>query len=566
MVALARTGGRSPAFHQYHGDCKAPIQIQKPSVIGREGCGSWRGSGRMPYVHQNALDMTAEHLISNLAQLRTPCVMVIIGIDGDLAKRKLFPALYNLMSGCFLPERFAIVGLDRLEMTTEEFRVRLDRVIGDYLPSDVDRSVWQALSERVHYLPGNFQEGLTYRRLNDLLQQVDAAAGTGGNYIFYMATNPSLFGQIVTQLGQYGLTVERDDTWRRVVIEKPFGHDLESARALNRELQRVLQERQIYRIDHYLGKETVQNILVFRFANGIFEPVWNHQYIDHVQITVAESLGVEHRGRYYEEAGALRDMVPNHLLQLLCFLAMEPPNSFAADAVRDEKAKVLRGVVPLSSLDVLRFVAFGQYGPGTTDGKPVAGYRTEPHVAPTSMTETFVAMKLFIDNWRWAGVPFYLRTGKRLARRLTEIVVQFKRAPFMLFRKTAVDRLAPNVLVIRIQPDEGISLRFDAKVPGPTVRIGTVDMDFQYADYFGNAPNTGYETLLHDAMAGDATLFQRADNIELGWAIVQMILDVWKSLPATAAFPNYHSGSWGPSEAEALLRREGREWWDGGRT
>ena len=324
------------------------------------------------------------------------------------------------------------------------------------------------------------------------------------------------------------------------------------------------QERQIYRIDHYLGKETVQNILVFRFANGIFEPVWNRQYIDHVQITVAESLGVEHRGRYYEQAGALRDMVPNHLLQLLCYLAMEPPNSFAADAVRDEKAKVLRGVVPLSSLDVLRCVTFGQYGPGEVDGKPVVGYRTEPHVGSESMTETFVAMKLFIDNWRWAGVPFYLRTGKRMTRRLTEIVVQFKRAPFMLFRKTPVDELVPNVLVIRIQPDEGISLRFDAKVPGPTVRIGTVDMDFQYADYFGNAPHTGYETLLHDAMAGDATLFQRADNIELGWAIVQMILDVWKSLPGAAAFPNYQSGSWGPSEAEALLKREGREWWNGG--
>jgi glucose-6-phosphate 1-dehydrogenase len=520
----------------------------------------------MAYGYRQAQDMTPEQLMSNLAQLQTPCIMVIFGVDGDLAKRKLFPALYNLIAGRFLPERFAIVGLDRVEMTTEEFREKLNRAIGEYLPVDADRSVWQALSERVHYLAGNFQEGSTYRRLNDLLQQVDAKTDTGGHYIFYMATIPGLFGQIVTHLGEYGLTVERDGTWRRVIIEKPFGHDLDSAKTLNHELQRVLNERQIYRIDHYLGKETVQNILVFRFANGIFEPVWNRQYIDHVQITVAESLGVEHRGRYYEEAGALRDMVPNHLLQLLCFLAMEPPNSFAADAVRDEKAKVLRGVVPLTSLDVLRFVVFGQYGPGTADGKPVIGYRAEPHVAPTSMTETFVGMKLFIDNWRWAGVPFYLRTGKRMARRLTEIVVQFKRAPFMLFRKTPVDRLAPNVLVIRIQPDEGISLRFDAKVPGPTVRIGTVDMDFQYADYFGNAPNTGYETLLHDAMAGDATLFQRADNIELGWAVVQMILDVWKSLPGPAAFPNYSGGSWGPAEAEALLRREGREWWDGRQT
>jgi glucose-6-phosphate 1-dehydrogenase len=518
----------------------------------------------MAHAYRKALHVTTDPLMSNLAQLQTPCIMVIFGVDGDLAKRKLFPALYNLIAGRFLPDRFAIVGLDRLEMTTAEFRDKLNRAIGDYLPHDADRSVWQALSERVHYLSGNFQEGLIYRHLNERLQQVDAEASTGGNYIFYMATIPGLFGQIVTHLGEYGLTVERDGTWRRVVIEKPFGHDLESAKALNHQLQRVLHERQIYRIDHYLGKETVQNILVFRFANGIFEPVWNRQYIDHVQITVAESLGVEHRGRYYEEAGALRDMVPNHLLQLLCFLAMEPPNSFAADAVRDEKAKVLRGVVPLTSLDVLRFVVFGQYGPGTADGKAVIGYRAEPDVAPTSMTETFVGMKLFIDNWRWAGVPFYLRTGKRMARRLTEIVVQFKRAPFMLFRKTHVDRLAPNVLVIRIQPDEGISLRFDAKVPGPTVRIGTVDMDFQYADYFGNAPNTGYETLLHDAMAGDATLFQRADNIELGWAVMQMILDVWKSLPGPAAFPNYPSGSWGPAEAEALLRREGREWWDGG--
>lgn len=494
----------------------------------------------------------------------TPCVMVIFGIDGDLAKRKLIPALYNLMAGRFLPEGFAVVGLDRPEMTADELRDKLDRVIDDYMPHPVDRTVWRALLKRLHYVAGDFQEGAVYRRLNERLQEVDTAHDTRGNYVFYLATIPALFCRIVTHLGEYGLTVERNGTWRRVVIEKPFGHDLQSARELNHDLQRVLQERQIYRIDHYLGKETVQNILVFRFANGIFEPVWNRRYIDHVQITVAESLGIEHRGRYYEQAGALRDMVSNHLLQLLCFLAMEPPNSFAADAVRDEKAKVLRGVMPMSSLDVLRFVVFGQYGPGTVGEKSVVGYREEPHVSPTSMTETFVAMKLFIDNWRWAGVPFYLRTGKRMTRRLTEIVVQFKCAPFMLFRKTKVDRLAPNVLVIRIQPDEGISLRFDAKVPGPAVQIGTVDMDFQYADYFGNAPQTGYETLLHDVMAGDATLFQRADNIELGWAVVQMILDVWKSLPEEAAFPNYDSGTWGPSEADALLTREGREWWNGG--
>ncbi|MBX3236226.1 MAG: glucose-6-phosphate dehydrogenase [Nitrospiraceae bacterium] len=508
--------------------------------------------------------MTTSSTFPDLPQLKTPCVMVIFGADGDLTKRKLIPALYNLMAGHLLPESFAVIGTDRLEHSTEEYRAKLDRVIGDYLPRGFDRTVWHALLRRIHYLPGDFQEGTTYRRLNEILQEIDRSEGTKGNYLFYLATVPGLFGEIVRHLGEYGLVVERDGLWRRVVIEKPFGHDVDSAKALNYELQRALREQQIYRIDHYLGKETVQNILVFRFANGIFEPVWNRQYIDHVQITVAESLGVEHRGRYYEQAGALRDMVPNHLLQLLCYLAMEPPNSFAADAVRDEKAKVLRGVVPMSSLDVLRFVAFGQYGEGTIDGKPVVGYRGEPLVAPESLTETFVAMKLFIDNWRWAGVPFYLRTGKRMARRLTEIVVQFKCAPFMLFSKTKVDRLAPNLLVIRIQPDEGISLRFDAKVPGPTVRIGTVDMDFQYADYFGNAPNTGYETLLHDALAGDATLFQRADSIELGWQVVQMVLDVWKSLP-TAAFPNYASGTWGPTEAEALLKRDGREWWNGGR-
>jgi glucose-6-phosphate 1-dehydrogenase len=546
------------ARHAATADIRQPLLVPMAEVavaawIRQDGIGLAKGH----------CDMATANFTSDLPRLRTPCVMVIFGVNGDLAKRKLFPALYNLMAGQFLPEQFAVVGLDRREMTTEEFREKLDQGIGEYLPSDADRSVWQRLSERVHYLEGDFQSGLTYRRLNELLEQVDTQARTGGNYIFYMATIPGLFGEIVTHLGEYGLTTEREGTWRRVIIEKPFGHDLESAKALNHELRRVLHEHQIYRIDHYLGKETVQNILVFRFANGIFEPVWNRQYIDHVQITVAESLGVEHRGRYYEEAGALRDMVPNHLLQLLCFLAMEPPNSFAADAVRDEKAKVLRGVVPLSSLDVLRFVVFGQYGPGTVDEKPVIGYRAEPNVAPASMTETFVGLKLFIDNWRWAGVPFYLRTGKRMTRRLTEIVVQFKRAPFMLFRKTHVDRLASNVLVIRIQPDEGISLRFEAKVPGPTVRIGTVDMDFQYTDYFGNAPNTGYETLLHDAMGGDATLFQRADTIELGWAVVQMILDVWKSLPGPAAFPNYASGTWGPAEAEALLRREGREWWDG---
>jgi glucose-6-phosphate 1-dehydrogenase len=492
--------------------------------------------------------------------LRESCVVVIFGADGDLTKRKLIPSIYNLAAAGLLPSRYAIVGLDRVPMTTAEYRDKITQALPDFAGQAVDQSLWQTVRDRVHYLSGDFQNPQFYRQLQEFLAALDAESRTDGNYLFYLATLPSLFAEIARRLGEWGLTTERDRQWRRVVFEKPFGHDVESARALNHDLQRVLAEHQIYRIDHYLGKETVQNILVFRFANGIFEPVWNRQYIDHVQITVAESLGVEHRGRYYELAGALRDMVPNHVLQLLSFIAMEPPNSFDANAVRDEKAKLLRGIVPLTSLDVLRSAVYGQYGVGALAGKPVPGYREEPHVAAESRTETFVAMKLFIDNWRWAGVPFYLRTGKRMARRVTEIVVQFKSAPFMLFRKTAVEQLAPNVLVIRIQPDEGISLRFDAKVPGPKVRIDTVDMDFQYARYFGNAPSTGYETLIHDCLAGDATLFQRSDNIEIGWRVVQPVLDVWQSLPPPS-FPNYEAGSWGPSEAHQLLRHDGRAWW-----
>ncbi len=492
--------------------------------------------------------------------LRTPCVLVIFGADGDLTKRKLIPSIYNLAAAGLLPSHYAVVGLDRVPMTTAEYRGKVSQALPDVAGQAVDPALWRTVQDRIHYLAGDFQNPQFYRKLQEFLAVLDADSRTEGNYLFYMATLPSLFSDIARQLGEWGLTTQRERQWRRVVFEKPFGHDVESARALNRDLQRVLAENQIYRIDHYLGKETVQNILVFRFANGIFEPVWNRQYIDHVQITVAESLGVEHRGRYYESAGALRDMVPNHVLQLLSFVAMEPPNSFDANAVRDEKAKVLRGIVPLTSLDVLRSAVYGQYGAGMLGDKPVAGYREEPHVAPDSRTETFVAMKLFIDNWRWAGVPFYIRTGKRLARRVTEIVVQFKSAPFLLFRKTAVEQLAPNVLVIRIQPDEGISLRFDAKVPGPKVRIDTVDMDFQYAKYFGNAPSTGYETLIHDCLAGDATLFQRADTIEIGWSVVQPVLDVWQSLPAPS-FPNYEAGSWGPSEAQQLLRQDGRAWW-----
>ncbi|WP_447978600.1 glucose-6-phosphate dehydrogenase [Candidatus Nitrospira bockiana] len=489
----------------------------------------------------------------------TSGLMVIFGADGDLTKRKLLPALYHLAADNYLPKEFAVVGLARTEMTTDEFRERMNRDAREHIAGHVDRDVWGWLRGRLHYVTGDFRDPGAYAKLAATLKDLDGTYRTPGNYLYYLATAPQFFGEIVQRLAGEGLVTQLPGLWRRVVIEKPFGKDLESAKALNAQLRQHLSEDQIYRIDHYLGKETVQNILVFRFGNGIFEPIWNRRYIDHVQITVAESIGVEHRGTYYEQAGALRDMVPNHMLQLLSLVAMEPPNSFDANAVRDEKAKVLRAILPLHSIEVLRSTVAGQYGAGSIGGKPVPAYREEPNVSPVSNTETFVALKLLIDSWRWADVPFYLRTGKRLAKRVTEISIQFNRPPAMLFRKTPVEDLAPNLLVLRIQPDEGISLRFDAKLPGPSVRVGTVDMDFHYSKYFGDAPHTGYETLLHDCLAGDATLFQRADNVEVGWATVQPILDVWASLPPNG-LPIYPAGSWGPREADALLERDGHRW------
>lgn len=496
---------------------------------------------------------------STLRSSRDPCALVIFGASGDLTARKLLPALYNLAASRLLPDGFAVVGLATRELTTEAFRDRMTEALGEHLGEGRDAGLIDWLTARLHFVSGDFRDPALYQRLSETLGHVAAEHGTGGNVLYYLSTPPSFFGEIVRQLGAAGLTREESSQWRRVIIEKPFGHDLESARSLNREISGVLDERQIYRIDHYLGKETVQNILVFRFANAIFEPVWNRRYVDHVQITVAEQLGVEHRGKYYEEAGALRDMVPNHMLQLLALLAMEPPTSFGADAVRDEKGKVLAAIQPINQEDVLTRAVRGQYGPGTTSAGAAPGYRDEPLVNPDSATETYVALKLTIDNWRWADVPFYLRTGKRMPTRVTEIAIQFKRVPFSLFRHTPVDRLTPNQLVLRLQPNEGISLRFGAKVPGAAVQIGTVNMDFCYADYFGSAPTTGYETLLFDAMNGDATLFQRADSVERGWNIVEPILDVWKALPPRA-FPNYPAGSWGPAEADQLLARDGRAW------
>jgi glucose-6-phosphate 1-dehydrogenase len=488
-----------------------------------------------------------------------PCVIIIFGAAGDLTKRKLIPALYNLSKDGLLPQEFAVVGVTKRDMTDEAYRAKMSQDIQEFATEKVDRTLWQWLEQRLYNFQGDFLDPAAYGRLQTLLAQIDKEHGTGGNYLFYLATSPSFFGEIVRQLGESGLAREENHHWRRVIVEKPFGHDLESARALNRDLTKTLDERQIYRIDHYLGKETVQNIMVFRFGNSIFEPIWNRRYIDHVQITVAETVGVEQRGGYYEDAGALRDMVPNHICQLMAVIAMEPPISFDADAVRDEKAKVLRAIQMIEPEDVLTRAIRGQYSAGVINGEPVPGYRSEPNVAPDSATETFVGLKLQIENWRWADVPFYIRTGKRMAKRLTEICIQFRRAPFLLFRETQVEHLTQNLLVIQIQPEEAMRLHFGAKIPGPTVRMGSVDMDFRYRDYFGTTPNTGYETLLYDCMNNDATLFNRADTVEVGWSVVAPILDVWKALPPRN-FPNYEAGSWGPREIDELIRRDGRLW------
>ncbi len=489
-----------------------------------------------------------------------PCLFVIFGAGGDLTKRKLLPALYNLARQRLLADQFAIVGVDRVDYDEGGFREYLNREVRGFLGEDAEAAVWDDLVARSYYIQGDFRELAAFVRLREYLEHVDGTQRTPGSYVFYLATPPRFFGEIATNLGQSGLSQEDNGRFRRLIIEKPFGRDLESARELNQTLHRSLDERQVYRIDHYLGKETVQNILTYRFANSTVEPIWNHRYIDHVQITVSESLGVENRASYYEESGALRDMVPNHLLALLGVIAMEPPNSFGPDEVRDEQAKVLRAVQPLTPEDVLRETVRGQYGEGVLpNGRKVPGYRAEPGIASDSRTETFVALRLKIDSWRWAGVPFYLRTGKRLPGRWTQVVIEYKHAPTAMFRDSHLRQLQPNFLVLRIQPDEGIGMSFNAKVPGPKPQLGVVEMDFSYSDYFGTDPQTGYETLIYDCMYGDSTLFKRADHIEVGWEIVQPILDVWQALPPRD-FPNYASGSWGPATADELLRRDRRGW------
>jgi len=494
-----------------------------------------------------------------VGRLGDPCAMVIFGAAGDLTRRKLIPALYNLAKSELLSREFAVVGVARTKISTEEFRKKATEDIKEFATEKVDPDVWEWFVRRLYYLAGDFGDKNLFLQLKDLLDKVDLDHSTHGNHLYYMATAANYFGSVVEQLSAVGLMEEKNQQWRRVIIEKPFGHDLESARALNQHLLRVAGEKQIYRIDHYLGKETVQNILALRFANGIFEPIWNRRYIDHIQISVTETVGVEQRGSYYDQAGTLRDMVPNHIMQLISLTAMEPPVSFRADAVRDEQAKILHAIQPLSAEDVLSRTVRGQYGEGFIGGERVPAYRGEDGVPEDSKTETFVAMKLSIDNWRWADVPFYLRTGKRMPARHTHILIQFRRAPLVLFRETPVDALMPNQLVLHIQPEEGISLRFAAKVPGPSMRLGAVDMSFEYQDYFGSQPSTGYERLLHDCMIGDATLFQRADMVEAGWCVVSPVLDVWKALPPRN-FPNYAAGTWGPNDADELLERDGRVW------
>jgi glucose-6-phosphate 1-dehydrogenase len=497
-----------------------------------------------------------------------PCAMVIFGAAGDLTKRLLVPALYNLGCTDLLPAEFAIVGVDAADQDAaawgNSLREMLQSFVGNAASESridaVDDSVWQRLAGAMSYLKGDFNDPGLFEKLRAHLHDLAQTRQTQGNVLFYLAVADRFFGPIIENLGHAGLTDEerRDDTpqrWRRVVIEKPFGHDLDSARALNTRILRVLREEQIYRIDHFLGKETVQSIMAFRFANGLFEPIWNRDRIDHVQITASETVGVERRGRFYEVTGALRDMVPNHVFQLLAMVAMEPPAGFDARAIRNRKEDVFAALSTVRPEDAVR----GQYGPGTVLGNTVRAYREEPDVAPDSGTETFVAMRLHIDNWRWAGVPFYLRTGKHMAARRTEIAIRFKPAPYAPFDDTHVETLPPNWLVLHIQPNEGISLQFEVKRPGPVVDLAAVQMAFHYEDWFPHEQNVGYETLIYDVMIGDQTLFNRADMIEETWRVVQPVLDAWAA-ESPRQFPNYASGSDGPHAAETLLRQDGRAW------
>jgi len=502
--------------------------------------------------------MTAQSNRSGYGGVAEPCTVVLFGASGDLAKRKVIPAMFDLAIHKALGPRYAIIGFARTPMTDESFRATVGdaaKTISEVGP--IDPKQWSDFAANLYYGPGDYGKPESYTELAKRLKELSEQKNLGGNRLFYISTPPEVYTDIVEQLGKAGLNKPSSpDSWVRIIIEKPFGRDLASAEDLNHKVLSVFDEKQVYRIDHYLGKDTVQNLLVLRFGNGIFEPLWNRNYVDHVQITNAETLGVERRGGFYETTGALRDMIQSHVLQLTSLVAVEPPASFGATAVRNEKLKVLESIRPFDPGMMAQSVVRAQYAAGKVGDKDVPGYRQEQGVDPHSRTETFVAAKVLIDNWRWAGVPFYLRTGKRLAKRSTQIVIEFRCAPHMVFRNKGIE---PNRLILNIQPDEGVSISFGAKRPGTEMNIGNVTMNFSYQEGFGEPPRSAYATLLNDCVRGDATLFDSGDNVEAAWALVDPILDVW-SATKSASVPQYPAGSWGPAEADALIERDGRHW------
>jgi len=515
----------------------------------------------MTHIQSNDGKLDISSLINLHEAPANPCLMVIFGASGDLTKRLLLPSLFNLFCDDLLPSSFAIIGMAMDEFSTDSFRDKMSQDIRRYSRQEsFNDEAWSSFHEKIHYVQGRFDDVDAFIRLQNRIVEMDSEYETCGNVVFYMATPPSLFGMISSQLHGIGLNRENGG-WRRIIVEKPFGTDLASAKELNREILSWWKESQVYRIDHYLGKETVQNLLAFRFANGMFEPLWNRTHIDHIQITATEQVGVEWRGVYYEKSGVIRDMIQNHLFQMLAYLCMEPPTSFAADAIRNEKFKLLSAVRIMTAADVKRDTVRGQYGEGVKpDGSSVVSYRQEPHVDPDSNTETYAALKLRIDNWRWHGVPVYVRSGKGLKTKSTEIVVQFRRAPAFTFSGTpAAKQLEANQLIFHIQPNEGIEIRFLAKRPGPSMHMRKVQMHFEYDETFTRQPGTGYETMLYDCMHGDASLFSRSDLVETAWSIVQPVLDVWAEEKADN-FPNYPFGSWGPKAAFELLRQGHRRW------
>ncbi|MEC7839111.1 MAG: glucose-6-phosphate dehydrogenase [Chlamydiota bacterium] len=490
-----------------------------------------------------------------------PCVLVIFGATGDLTSRKLVPALYNLAVNGQLPAHFACVGFARRDKSDEDFRTEMFDAVNEFSRTPINDEIWKSFSDQLFYHRSEFDNDSGYESMRKALDELDKRLGTKGNRVYYLSTPSSYFPLIIEKLKQHNLIYDENnvnDKWSRVIIEKPFGHDLKSALALQQEITHHLQENQIYRIDHYLGKETVQNLLMFRFSNPIFESIWNNHHIDHVQITVGEDIGIGTRGKLWEEAGMLRDIVQNHMMQLLSLVGMEPPTNFEADAIRDEKVKVVESIRPFPLGQFDKFITRGQYAPGFINGEPVKGYREEDNVDPSSYVETYAAMELYIDNWRWAGVPFYLRAGKRLPKRATEIAIHFKSAPGFLFKNQS-RKVESNILVIRIQPDEGISLKMNCKVPGLNSPIQPVKMDFQYGSYFGAKPPEAYERLICDCMSGDSTLFARVDEVLASWRLFTPILEHWNNV-TPQNFPNYPSGTWGPLDAEILLARDGRRW------